>query len=115
MRKCTTNSHKQRGIEMPVNIDITYETWDEESIEAGETDDKGFLAEDTPYSFRELVDLLACSEASVNPIPRQPSTYIWYTEYGESDMFTGEVTNHSFHATDTRSARYMLKAYRLTH
>lgn len=110
-----TSMHNLRGIKMPVNINVTYETWDEEAIEVGETDVKGFLAKDTPCSFRELVDLLACSEASVNPLPKQPSVYIWYTEYGESDMFTGEVTNHSFHATDTRSARYLLKAYKLTH
>ena len=100
---------------MPVKIDITFETWDEESIEVGETDTKGVLSEDTPYSFRELVDLLAHSEASVNPLPKHPSTYIWYTEFGEPDMITGDTTNISFHATGKRSARYLLKAYRLTH
>jgi len=100
---------------MPVRINITFETWDEESIEVGETDTKGFLAEDEPYTLRELIDLLAYSEPSTDPLPDQPSTYIWYTEYGEPDMITGDTTNHSFHATDKRSARYLLKAYNFTH
>jgi hypothetical protein len=76
---------------------MTYETWDEEAIECGETDDKGFTEEGSePYE--TLDDLLhtVASDAnwegwsSTNPSPRD-----WINSYGESDPHTGERTNHS--------------------
>ncbi len=41
--------------EDPFTVAKTYETWDEESLEIGETDDHGYEYEDTPMSLGDTL------------------------------------------------------------
>lgn len=91
-----------------IKISITYETWDEESLEAGETDDRGFEIESEEYDFRDLIQLMrdgGYSEDSGN----------WFsTPDPERDFQTGEETFRSLHFADVpRKRKYFDLAYKI--
>lgn len=95
---------------------ITYETWDEEALEAGETNDRGFEVEDQPltpdeYDIEEAQDkgldpiaYLALKEISrggfVEPSsshPR-PGENIWFSTVDDDiDIHSGERTQRAIH------------------
>ncbi len=74
----------------------TYETWDEDALECGDTDERGYDWEDVAYTFKELVDLIkregffvpSCSPANVS---------CWLSSHAEQDYCTGEETTYSLH------------------
>ena len=86
-----------------------------ESAEDGELSDSGTLAENVPYTFRELIDLLrehsnpSCSHGRV-------SILTWFsTGFRVDDYATGTECEQSIHYSRDnlpRSAKYWCKAIR---
>ena len=76
---------------------ITYATWSEEDIEAGETDDRGFEAEDIHCETLNecMLDDFAGGSPSSYPIKKY-TQYDWIT-MTEENYRTGELTNRSLH------------------
>lgn len=77
------------------DVSITYETWDEESLEIGETDDKGWYLEDDNYeTLQDVVDSVRnynwVNWSSSNPGPRD-----WISSEAEVDMRSGERTTYN--------------------
>jgi hypothetical protein len=87
----------RKGLHLPgerlimILINRTYET-----VTPEDGDDRGFLSQDVPYGFRELVDLLKCAE-SVSCSPCRGSTYEWATMGEEPNYGTGEITTEAVH------------------
>jgi hypothetical protein len=84
----------------------TFDIITPESAEAGEFAESGFIDENCSMTFREAVELLACTTASDLP---NPGT--WYSTDGDTDYRTGEVEIRSYHPATERDGRYMAKAY----
>lgn len=82
----------------------TYEIVTPESAELGDAEERGFIDEvGTDYTFRELVELLECTEFSGGD---------WFTAYDyDTDYRSGAVESRSYHPAGDRAFRYMLKAY----
>lgn len=90
-------------------ISISYETWNEDALDAGDTDDRGWedeegvLFEDdddgTPVeqAIRYLRD-----EGATEPSASHFNSRIWY-EASDTDIRTGDVTNRHFHLNDAWS------------
>jgi hypothetical protein len=98
-----------------IDVCCSYETWTYEAAEAGETDDRGFLWQNYPYTFRELVGLMReFTEPSDYPV--QPGNgRVSFSTNDEEDFRTGERTRQSIHLSnpdEPRAIRYWLKAYR---
>jgi len=76
---------------------MTYEIWDEESLEIGETDDKGWKCEGSePYD--TLYDVLHTVEADASWLEwssSNPDTRSWITSDGDSNPHTGETEYNS--------------------
>ena len=89
-------------------ISETYETWDHEAIEAGDTDDRGFNFQAEEYSFRDLVDYIRR-----NGFSREGSTQWLTTVDPDRDYRTGEETTKALHFDRENSGhkwRYWLLA-----
>ncbi|WP_323016419.1 hypothetical protein [Castellaniella sp.] len=94
---------------MPILISKTYEILDEESLEAGETNDRGFEFEDKEFDFKELVREL---ENYPNP-SCYPGVPHWVSSNDDPDLATGDTVIYSLHpGRDARSQRYWAKACR---
>jgi len=91
---------------------ITYETWDYESVEIGDTDDRGFISELEQDDFRSMVSILQDTEPSWDPLPGIDHSCLWFSQY-EKNFVTGEETIVSYHPKTPRDARYMIKAWRV--
>lgn len=80
---------------------VTYETWDEESLETGETDDRGFACENE--SLRDAISELMVSSPYTDTRSIETNcwpdngTSRWITVYNGRDWQTGETTNKSLH------------------
>jgi len=75
-----------------------------ESAADGDFAECGLEFENTPYTFRELVnELQRYSEASCSPAHGE--TYEWATSEGDIDYRTGEVTEYSLHYSRNNPAR----------
>lgn len=77
-------------------FNVTYEIITEESAQAADAEERGFLLEDV--SLRDAINEV-CNhgyiEASCYPIKHSP--YVWFTAYGEMDMHDGSYENRSLH------------------
>jgi len=79
---------------------MTYETWDEESLEIGETDDKGWEVEDGGKC-EYLEDILRTVSGDANWLewssshPKGQRCNLWINSEGYTDCHTGKITNHS--------------------
>ncbi len=82
-------------------VNMTYSTWDEEAIEIGDTDDKGF--EFIDRFFEDLEDLVSDRDIeykqwmgwSSSPVISVPSD--WLISDIEEDMRSGEKTEYNLH------------------
>jgi hypothetical protein len=79
-------------------ISRTYETWTDDDLEAGDTDNRGFEFTDEPVTFRELVDMIG-REGFFRPScrPATGSTFEWLETEPETDYRTGEQTTFALH------------------
>ena len=75
----------------------TYEIWTPEDIEAGDTEDKGFVFTDQYYTLRELVRLMQGARycfASSSVLDK----YTWFsTDKFDEDYSTGAIEYRSIH------------------
>lgn len=84
---------------------------DEESAEHGDSSDSGFIVENEPYGFRELVDALR-THSEPSSYPSTGETHEWFTqECGETRDFieNGTSRQESIHYSrdnSPRAARY---------
>lgn len=77
-------------------VSKTYEIWEEEDLEIGDTDNRGFVYEDESFTFTELVKMLQCeSIEGTSNYPATPES--WFMLEAETDMYSGEITNNSIH------------------
>jgi len=86
---------------MPKLFIVTYETWDDESLEVGEADDKGFACRNE-YLRDAIQDLMASSPyTDTRSIETNHwsdnGTSNWITVYNGMDWQTGETTNKILH------------------
>ena len=84
---------------------VTFEMWDEEAVECGDTDERGFIARDVPL--REAVRLVCQTESNqceqtgieANEWPvRAPR---WITVTNSPDWREGIAESRSLHIPDT--------------
>ncbi len=79
---------------------VTYETWDDVSIEAGDTDDKGYAE---CSSLRDAIQELMASSPTTDTWSIETNqwpdngTSTCVTVYGGLDWNSGETTNKSLH------------------
>jgi hypothetical protein len=90
-----------------ITISATFEVITEESAEHGEAAEAGFLWEDRPHTFRELVCLLNGAAPSSSP----PEHMRWATVHGWMCPIDGSFTNVSYHPKTDRDLRYLVKAW----
>lgn len=97
-------------------ISKTYQTITPESAEDGDIADQGFVFEDEPYTFRELLRLIQMegfNSVSCSPATGEP--YEWLDTYPEPDYQTGEETIYSLHFSrnnESRAAKYWKAAFK---
>lgn len=95
-------------------VNKTYSEHTPESADDGEASDEGFVCEDEPYTFRELVDeLRGYPFASTSRVTG--SSYEWASTEPETDYRTGaeyQESIHYSHNNNTRAAKYWAKAMR---
>ncbi len=90
-----------------MKISETYETWTEEDVEIGDTNDRGFNFQSEDYSFRELIDYIEREGF------RREGNTEWLTDCEEMDYRTGETTNRGLHFdrdNEPRLRKYWEKA-----
>lgn len=83
---------------MTILINRTFEIVTEESAEDGDCAESGFLSQDEPVTFKELVELLEGGEPS--SWPATGCTHDWVTQdQGETREWfeSGERESHSIH------------------
>ena len=86
-------------------IRVYFQTWDDESLEIGETDDKG-LKEEIIYTSKDF-DFFDTMEEFLNEVCEKISSYgtfegsqgIYYSIDDEINFRTGERTNYSIFLT----------------
>ena len=95
---------------------ITFEVVTEESTQHGEAEESGFISENEPFTFRELVEWMRGGEPS--SYPRACSIRDWVTQdQGETREFFehGARESRSIHFARENAARkekYWIKALR---
>jgi hypothetical protein len=94
---------------MPILINRSFTEITPESVEDGEHSDCGMLAQDEPYSFRELVRLMR-NHREPSCRPARGETYEWYSSgFDTTDYRTSTERETSIHFSRTnpeRMARY---------
>lgn len=99
---------------MMITYSETFEIVTQESAKHGDAEQRGFIAEDEHATFREMVELLRHCEPSCYPVDATEPEFLWYTDSDyHTDYETGAVESRSYHPADSKSARYMLKAWRV--
>jgi len=96
-------------------IHKTYEVYTQESIEAGESDDAGFVFENESLTFRELVSAM---QEHQNPscYPARGEAREWLSSYPEEDFRTGDTRTESIHYSmdnPERNKKYWKKAMKV--
>lgn len=100
---------------MAILVNITYEIVTEESAENGEAEESGFLAENSEYTFRELVDALREKFTNASCWPVSANVNTWFASEPDTDFRTGEVQTESIHysrANPPKNAKYWKWAIR---
>ena len=94
-----------------ITVNRTYTTVTPESAIEGDFAECGFISENEPMTFRELVELMKYGEPSCSH-DRTERTWVSYSNH--QDYSTGEETEESVHfADEPRKAKYWVKALEL--
>lgn len=97
---------------MPILIHRTYSEVTPESAEHGDTSDSGFIIEDEPCTFRELVEYMETHSEASNGRPTG-DIFEWYsTGYYVEDYSTGTEREECLHYSKANPSR-MEKYWRL--
>lgn len=94
-------------------ISKTYEIWNEDDLDLGDTDKKGFIFCDEDYSFKDLLD-----ELKDNYYYHLSSSVLdsstWIITDNNIDYQSGENTIYSLHFNGTdRQKKYWIKALKI--
>jgi hypothetical protein len=77
-------------------VRISYEIITEESAREGDVAERGWEDEEgTEYTTHDLIKLL--EQEGCEPSSTHFHMGIWYTSYGEADIFSGDTKNISYH------------------
>ena len=96
-----------------LDFSVTYATITPESAEYGDFEDTGFYAENIGFdTFAELVDYL--ERNGYNYWSDSRGTGWLSTGFSVEGYATGEEIEYSIHANNTRSQRYLEKAFMFT-
>lgn len=100
-KQFTQSLPEVKRVEKRYKMNKTYEVWDEDALEAGDTDDKGFEYEDREFdSLWDMADEIRDAGATM-PSDSSGGPHTWYsTPDGEENYRTGERTFYSFHPED---------------
>jgi hypothetical protein len=94
-------------------ISKTYETWNQDDLEIGDTDKKGFIFESQDFTFRELLDELddeCYNDLNCSDISQSDSI----TFHGSPNYVSGEIENLTLHFNGTdRQKKYWIKALKI--
>jgi hypothetical protein len=93
-------------------VTTTYEIVTPESAENGEAEESGFLSEDIPYGFRELVDAMRGGDPSSWP---RAGARDWVTHVEDVNYRDGSQESRSLHLShknSPRAAKYWILAMR---
>ncbi len=83
---------------MPILISKTFDVVTHESAEDGEVAESGFVYENEPFTFRELV-----REIQSGGFTRNSSA--WLDSYSETDYRTGDVRTEALHFSHANPPR----------
>ena len=100
---------------MPLLISKTYTEYTPESVKEGDCSDTGFVFQDGPLSFRELVDTIKRDGFTIpSCYPARGETHEWISNYSEvTDYRTGTEREESLHfsrSNPPRASKYWRKA-----
>lgn len=96
-------------------INRCYSETTPESAESGDFSDTGFIAQDEPVTFRELVEVLRSHPVS-SCWPASGDVHTWFSTYPETDYRTGTEREESVHFSrenPPHKAKYWEKAARV--
>ena len=95
-----------------LKISETYEIWDEESSEIGETNNRGYSYQDEEMTFSELVRTIRFGGFS-QPSDTSLCGSFWLSDPdGNVNYRTGEMTFSALHFSDIeRKRKYFRKAF----
>lgn len=96
---------------MPILVNQSYESWSQSDIDIGECSDSGFVKEDDPCTFRELVAFMK-NHPVASSYPASGSVWEWYSAHPDLDFITGEVRNTAIHFSRKNPER-MAKYWKL--
>lgn len=95
----------------PFSVSVTYETWDEESREAGDTDDKGYEYEDARMSLSDVVRELD-NYGPFDEVQVMGTLLRAYVADADQNLRTGEDTMRAIHVRGSeRAIRRLAAAY----
>ena len=98
-------------------ISQTFEIVTQESAEHGDAEERGFNFQDTPHTFRELVELMESHpECSSGGRDYVPGPFDWFSSYPDTDYRTGAEESTAIHYSrenPPRMAKYWSKAARV--
>lgn len=78
-------------------LSVHQETWNEDALEAGDTDDRDTLRDREPADLSDVVrELRTCSELSQSPVRPDTCAHVWASRY-EDHVFTGDHIVESVH------------------
>jgi len=99
----------------PFTVSKTYETWDEDALEAGETNDRGYEYEDENMSLRDVVREIENGrwEHDCMPfeLPRGATLLRLYSADSDVDYRSGESTSTALHIRGSARAIRRLAEY----
>lgn len=99
---------------MSILIHKTYEICDEESLDLGDFAESGFVFENEPYTFHELVDLIKRGGfVYASQDPHNGGTDVWLSNEWDYDFDSGEERQETIHFSrenEPRVAKYWRKA-----
>lgn len=112
-KQFTQSLPEVKRVEKRFKMNKTYEVWDEEALEAGDTDDRGFEYEDREFdSLWDMADEIRDGGAT-EPSDSSGGAHTWYsTPDAEENYRTGEKTFYSFHP-DNLSAEEAKELFKL--
>lgn len=95
---------------------VTFESWDDEALEAGDTDNCGFLAEGLRLR-QAIQELFACGcgfvSSEVSASDSRPDCARWISVDFGRNMYTGEALQHALHLPDSISPASRARIVRL--
>ena len=96
-----------------MKLSKTYETWNQDDIEFGDTEKKGFIFENETFTFKELLDELK-DECYTELSSSKIDSNTWIKSISDSDYISNDIEIYSLHFKGTdRQKKYWIKALKI--